>query len=193
MKLLNAGCGTHYANGWTNVDVWEGPNTTPDVKVNPGEPYPFEDNSFDAVYLGHVLEHIPWKDVPTFLKDIQRVAKKGAPILVVGPDVFKTIQRWKDGLEPWSMVLSTIEHQDMNWQPDREHEWWDGAHHHWNCHEERIETLLSGAGFLKITNVFSQIPDDPAGKSWYDEDFKIEWPVVGKYYWQLCYRAINPL
>ena len=193
MKLLNAGCGTHYAKGWTNVDVWEGPNTTPDIKVNPGEPYPFEDNTFDAVYLGHVLEHIPWSDVTTFLQDIQRVAKPGAPVMVVGPDIYKTIKRWKEGLEPWSMVLSTIEHQDMNWQPDREHEWWDGAHHHWNCHEERIETLLNNLGFTNIKNVFNKIPDDPDGKSWFDHKNKIEWPVVGKYYWQLAYLCSNPL
>lgn len=193
MKLLNAGCGTHYANGWTNVDVWEGENTTPDVKVNPGEPYPFEDNTFDAVYLGHVLEHIPWPEVPVFLKDIQRVAKPGASIMVVGPDVFKTIQRWKDGAEPWSMVLATIEHQDRNWQPEREHEWWDGAHHHWNCHEERVADLLNKMGFTNIKNVFNKIPDDPNGKSWLDTTNNIEWPVVGKYFWQLAYLCTNPL
>lgn len=193
MKLLNAGCGTHYANGWTNVDVWEGENTTPDVKVNPGEPYPFEDNTFDAVYLGHVLEHIPWPEVPVFLKDIQRVAKPGASIMVVGPDIFKTIQRWKDGAEPWSMVLATIEHQDRNWQPEREHEWWDGAHHHWNCHEERVADLLNKMGFTNIKNVFNKIPDDPNGKSWLDTTSNIEWPVVGKYFWQLAYLCTNPL
>jgi predicted SAM-dependent methyltransferase len=193
MKLLNAGCGTHYANGWTNVDVWEGENTTPDIKVNPGEPYPFEDNTFDAVYLGHVLEHISWGDVPAFLEDIQRVAKPGASILIVGPDVFKTIQRWKDGQEPWTMVLATIEHQDMNWQPEREHEWWDGAHHHWNCHEERIAELLNKMGFTNIKNVFNKIPDDPAGKSWLDTATGIDWPVVGKYFWQLAYKCTNPL
>lgn len=192
MKLLNAGCGTHYANGWVNVDIWEGESTKPDVRVNPGEPYPFEDNSFDGVYLGHVLEHIRWDEVPTFLKDIQRVAKPGAPVLVVGPDIYKTINRWKDGLEPWNMVLSTIEHQDMNWQPGRESEWWDGAHHYWNCHEERIATLLSDVGFLDITNVFDLIPNDPEGTEWFDEHTKITWPVVGKYHWQLAYRCVNP-
>jgi len=193
MKLLNAGCGTHYAKGWVNVDVWEGENTTPDIRVTPGEPYPFEDDTFDAVYLGHVLEHIPWPEVPVFLKDIQRVAKPGASIMVVGPDVYKTIKRWKDGAEPWSMVLATIEHQDMNWQPEREHEWWDGAHHHWNCHEERIESLLGGSGFKNIKNVFNKIPDDTNGKSWVDPKTKIEWPVVGKYFWQLAYLCTNPL
>jgi len=191
MKYLNAGCGTHYAQGWVNTDVWESDTTKPDVRVTPGEPYPFEDNTFDAVFLGHVIEHIKWDEVPSFMRDMQRIAKPNAPFLLVGPDVHKTIKRWKEGLEPWWMVESVMEHADMNFQPDREDEWWDGAHHHWNCHEKRVESLLSGMGLKDITNVFSVIPNDPMGKSWVDPVTKIEWPVVGKYHWQLCYRFTN--
>ena len=191
MKYLNAGCGTHYAQGWVNTDVWESDTTKPDVKVTPGEPYPFDDNTFDAIFLGHVIEHIKWDDVADFMKDMQRIAKPNAPFLLVGPDVFKTIERWKSNLEPWWMVESVMEHADMNFQPDREDEWWDGAHHHWNCHEKRVESLLNGLGFTEITNVFPIIPNDPNGKNWTDPINGIDWPVVGKYYWQLCYRFTN--
>lgn len=191
MNLLNAGCGTHYAQGWVNVDVWSSDTTKPDVVAKPGEPYPFEDNYFDAVFLGHVIEHIAWPEVPAFLKDISRVAKPNAPILVVGPDVYKTIKRWKDGEEPWGMVESVLEHQDVNHQPDREHEWWDGAHHHWNCHESRVERLLASLGFHSIENVFDAIPNDPYGKTWWDEKNQITWPVVGKYWWQLAFLCNN--
>jgi len=191
VKYLNAGCGTHYAQGWVNTDVWESDTTRPDVRVVPGEPYPFENDTFDAVFLGHVIEHMPWNDVPTFLKDMSRIAKKDAPMLIVGPDVFKTIQRWKEGTEPWHMVMSVMEHLDMNFQPDRETEWWDGAHHHWNCHEERVKRLITGMGFTDIENVFELIPNDPLGKSWHDDKTGITWPVVGKYHWQLAYRFSN--
>lgn len=191
MKYLNAGCGTHYAQGWVNTDVWESDTTKPDIKVIPGEPYPFEDNTFDAVFLGHVIEHIKWDAVPSFMKDMQRIAKPNAPFLLVGPDVHKTIKRWQEGLEPWWMIESVMEHADMNFQPDREDEWWDGAHHHWNCHEKRVESLLNGMGFSEINNVFPIIPNDPNGKSWVDPINGIEWPVVGKYHWQLCYRFTN--
>ena len=191
MKLLNAGCGTHYVKGWVNTDVWASDTTKPDVVVEPGKPYPFEDNYFDAAFLGHVLEHIPWPEVPPFLDDISRVVKPGAPILVVGPDVYKTIKRWKDGQEPWWMIESVLEHQDMNWQPDRTEEWWDGAHHHWNCHESRIEKLLTMSGFTNIENVYEDIPNDPNGKSWHDDITNITWPVVGKYFWQLAFRCYN--
>jgi SAM-dependent methyltransferase len=191
MKLLNAGCGTHYAQGWINTDVWESDTTRPDVRVTPGEPYPFDDNTFDAIFLGHVLEHIPWADVLTFMKDMSRIAKPGAPFLIVGPDVFKTIKLWHEGSQPWWMIESVMEHLDMNFQPDREEEWWDGAHHHWNCHERRIENLLAGMGFPNITNVYDLIPNDPSMTSWDDQGTGITWPVVGKYFWQLGYRFDN--
>lgn len=191
MKLLNAGCGTHYAQGWVNTDVWVSDTTTPDVQVVPGQPYPFEDSTFDAVFMGHVIEHISWNNVLEFLKDMSRVAKPNAPMLIVGPDVLKTIIRWRDGQEPWHMVLSVLEHLDMNYQPGRETEWWDGAHHHWNSHEERVEALIRNVGFVDIENVFKLIPNDANGKSWHDEKTNITWPVVGKYYWQLAFRFYN--
>lgn len=189
MKLLNAGCGTHYAQGWVNTDVWVSDTTKPDVKVTPGEPYPFEDNTFDAIFLGHVLEHIDWKEVPAFMEDMSRIAKPNAPILIVGPDVFKTIKRWAERQEPWWMIESTMEHQDINYQPEREHEWWDGATHHWNCHEARVIRLLEVMGFPNIENVFDEVPN---GNNWPDKYVKdLVWPVVGKYYWQLCVRCLN--
>lgn len=37
---------------------------------------PFDDNSFDAVLAYEVLEHLPWTEVPTALKELHRVSKK---------------------------------------------------------------------------------------------------------------------
>jgi SAM-dependent methyltransferase len=190
MKLLNAGCGTHYAKGWVNTDTWDdGLTTTPDIRVEPGRPYPFEDNYFDAVFLGHVIEHMAWPDVPAFLQDMKRVAKPGAPFLFCGPDVLKTIERWSKGQEPWHMVLSTMEHQDINTQPGRENLWWDGASHHWNCHHERVWKLLESLNFSNLQDVVDVIPKNPSGKNW--SDGSIEWPVVGHYYWHFAISCNN--
>ena len=108
MKLLNAGCGTHYAEGCVNTDVWENSETKPDVLVEPNKPYPYEDNTFDAVLLSHVLEHIRWEEVPVLIAEMSRVAKPGAPILIICPDVFKTIHLWNMGMLPWDLVESTL-------------------------------------------------------------------------------------
>jgi SAM-dependent methyltransferase len=190
MKLLNAGCGTHYAKGWINTDVWDdGTTTKPDIRVEPGKPYPFEDDYFDAVFLGHVIEHIAWPEVIPFLLDMKRVAKPNAPFLVCGPDVLKTIKRWSEGLEPWEMVLSTMEHQDVNTQPEREHLWWDGASHHWNCHHSRVEKLLTQCGFAELKDVYDVIPKNTTGKSWKNNE--IEWPIVGHWYWHFAIMCTN--
>lgn len=189
MNLLNAGCGTHYAKGWVNTDVWESDTTKPDIRVTPGEPYPFDDNTFDAVFLGHVIEHMEWSYVPTFMMDMDRVAKPGAPIFIIGPDVFRTIERWKTGEEPWFMVESTMEHQDVNWQPDREHEWWDGAAHHWNCHEARVKSILE---FLEFPNIEVVSDSVPNGNNWRDPHISnLIWPVVGKAPWQFAIRCTS--
>lgn len=191
MNLLNAGCGTWYAEGWVNTDVWENENTKPDVKVDPGEPYPFEDNYFDAIYLGHVLEHMPWDSVGPFLDDMQRIGKPEADILIVGPDVYRTIKLWAEGKQPWYMVLSTMEHRDHNYQPGREHEVWEGAPHHWNCHEERVMEVVEKMGFREIESYTSRIPDDPNQTSWIEPSTGIKWPVVGKYTWQFAVKCRN--
>lgn len=190
MKLLNAGCGTHYANGWVNTDVWENDETKPDVLVEPGKPYPFEDGTFDAVMLSHVLEHINWHEVPDFIREMSRVAKPGAPILIICPDVLKTIKLWHQGSMPWWLVESTMEHADVA-PEDKSVKWWDGAAHHWNAHEKRVEDLLKNMGFSNIENVFSLIPN---GNSWKDNHITdLIWPVVGKAEWQLCLRFNNKL
>jgi predicted SAM-dependent methyltransferase len=186
---LNAGCGTHYAEGWVNTDVVKTETTKPDVVVEPNQTYPFEDNTFDYVFLGHVLEHIPWPEVPPFLDEMRRIATPDAKFLITGPDIFKTIIRWSQKQEPWHMVLSVLEHQDINYQPGREHEWWDGATHHWNCHHERVSSLLHRMNFRNIEDIFEQIPKNVHMKGW--NDGEIVWPVVGNWYWHFAIKCSN--
>lgn len=185
MNLLNAGCGTHYAEGWLNVDVWQNDETRPDQLVRPGEPYPFDDGTFDAVYLGHVIEHISWHQVGYFLQDMRRIAKPGSPVLAVAPDVHRTIQRWRDGLEPWWLVQSVMEHQDIKSSNLEWSEFWDGATHHWNCHEERLVHVIESIGVADLMVVTDLIPD---GDGFMDPEIDLLWPVVGKAPWQCAVR-----
>lgn len=190
MNLLNAGCGTHYAKGWVNTDVWESDTTKPDFKVQPGKPYPFDDDHFDAVFMGHVIEHIDWSDVVPFMNDMSRIAKPNSAMFIVGPDIYKTIERWKAGAEPWWMVESVLEHQDINLQPGRKHEWWDGATHHWNCHEQRVVSLLEAMGFTNIESVSDQMPNYV--DNWRDPHLPgLVWPSVQKAPWQFAIRFNN--
>ena len=79
---LNLGCGRNLKEGFTNVDV----SGKPDVKYDLDKyPYPFKANSVDFILAAHVLEHL---DKPlTFLKECQRILKKGGRMEIRVPHV----------------------------------------------------------------------------------------------------------
>lgn len=148
MAWINVGCGTHNApKPWINLDVVrrldcpERDRVDPDQIVDPDAPLPFDDQSCERVFLSHVLEHVPWEQVPEFLVDIRRVA--AAEVMIVGPDVYRCIDAYKRGVEPWSILTSVLEHKDY---PDDMADW-PGAPHHWNCHEARVMEALNRCGF----------------------------------------------
>lgn len=138
MRSLNVGCGPHLApDPWVNVDVFTYDAVRPDVVTN-SFALPFLDGVFGRVYCGHVLEHVPWEQVPRLLVEIRRVMSKSAQLLVVGPDVKQTIMLWHQGEEPWEQVALYLEN-------DVGHQEVDGpaARHQWNCDEGRLVRMLS--------------------------------------------------
>jgi SAM-dependent methyltransferase len=162
---LNVGCGTHYAKGWHNTDVWSDATTKPDEVVDPADPLgSIPDDSCERVNLSHVLEHIPWADVHGFLLEVCRVLAPGGVALVTGPDVYRTITRWRDGVEPWFMVEGTLE-DDRNYQPGGSE--WSQARHWWNCHERRLLDAVAA-----VFDAHAIPPEDLA--SWQADD----WPLV---------------
>ena len=190
VKLLNAGCGTHYAKGWVNTDVWENEETRPDVLVELNKPYPFEDNTFDAVYLGHVLEHLDWRRVLDFLRDMVRIAKPGAPILIVGPDARRALNLWKRDRCPEWLLHSIMEHQEV--VADYQAKWWDGAVHCWNCHEQRVLDVAAAAGIQGLLSVSDTVLRTCGTRNWNDPATGIDWPVVSYADWQFAVRGQAP-
>lgn len=84
-KLLNLGCGGRYHPDWTNVDyVSTGPGV---IAHDLMQPLKYTENTFDAVYHSHVLEHMPKRYVPVFLRECWRVLKPGGILRVVVPDL----------------------------------------------------------------------------------------------------------
>ncbi|MBU3906871.1 MAG: class I SAM-dependent methyltransferase [Nanoarchaeota archaeon] len=85
MKKLNLGCGEDYKNpgeGWVNLD--NNKLFKADIYHDLNKiPYPFKANSFDKIYMKMILEHL---DNPIeFLKDVIRISKKGAKIVLIAP------------------------------------------------------------------------------------------------------------
>lgn len=180
---LNIGCGPHYAKEWLNVDVIENDECHPDILASVLEGLPFDDGSADRIYLGHVLEHVPWPHVNEFLEEIWRVAAPGCELMVVGPDIFLTLDMWRgkrihsqngdDGI--W-LVKSVMEHAAPFMTGG---EGWEGARHQWNSYEERCADIVSVNGFA-------------VGESYTGRLRQIEalgWPLVADSEWQFGFAA----
>jgi predicted SAM-dependent methyltransferase len=84
-RLLNLGCGSRYHPAWVNVDLQP---QDPSVRRHDlTAPLLFQSNEFDAVYHAHVLEHLPPRLVPAFLRECHRVLRRQGVLRVVVPDL----------------------------------------------------------------------------------------------------------
>ncbi|MCF7835509.1 MAG: methyltransferase domain-containing protein [Candidatus Marinimicrobia bacterium] len=82
VKKLNLGCGAYKKEGYTNIDI--SPERKPEIVHDLNNfPYPFFDNTFELIEADHVLEHL--KDVFSAMKEIHRISKTGAKIIIHVP------------------------------------------------------------------------------------------------------------
>ena len=89
IELLNLGCGRRFHQDWTNIDF---NSTGPEIIAhNIEKGIPFGDESFDAVYHSHLLEHFTKNSAPNFVRECYRVLKPNGIIRIVVPDLEKII------------------------------------------------------------------------------------------------------
>lgn len=157
---LNIGCGEFYAQGWTNVDVESNDKVHPDV-VASATALPFRNGVCEAVYMGHVLEHLTPDDAVRALVEAHRVLQAGGTLMIVGPDVFKARDMVTNGsmTEDWyDKVLNGAGR-------------WFHDVHLWPCTARKMAEYASRAGFT------AQIINE------YDVDTRT-WPVTALVGWQ---------
>lgn len=79
---------------------------------------PFPDRTVDAVYCGHVLEHLTFEvELPAALAEIRRVLTDAGRVCVVGPDCDRV---WND--PEWHVLADVVAHGGDRWPGDR-HQW----------------------------------------------------------------------
>lgn len=179
---LNFGCGEFYVADWLNVDLVHEGRITPDLVIEPGlagigpattlaKKAPFE-----RVFLGHVLEHVPWDDVVPLLTRLAELTVSGGELLVVGPDIYKVLDEWKAGTKTVNFVTQCLE-DHRHFQPAENIG--PGARHYWNCYEQRVVEALEAVPFLTEVTPYADIDKLP----------NEGWPLVASVGWQCGVKA----
>lgn len=162
--LLNVGCGDDYRDGWVNVDSAPLQVVRSDVQAF-AHHLPFPDDTFVKVYASHILEHIPLNQVCTVLAELRRVAKPGAPICVVTPDMAKLTE--DHTVADWNKAVFGTQR-------------WMGDYHEWTPTGSVVEWVMKCAGWDNAAE-HDIYEDSPIVREW-----KIRDPNLG---WQCCVIA----
>jgi predicted SAM-dependent methyltransferase len=83
--LLNFGCGTAVHPDWVNLD--SSTDLPGVIRHDLRRGLPFPDESFDAVYGSHVLEHLQPDAAARLLRECHRVLRSGGIVRIVVPDL----------------------------------------------------------------------------------------------------------
>ena len=109
-KILDIGCGYSANNYATTIcDVQDLSNFYKDRNfvILENNNLPFDDNHFDFVISSHVMEHV--KDLEYFIKEIQRVSKKGYIELPTKLEDNLVFENKKEHL--WQMEFDDVNHK----------------------------------------------------------------------------------
>lgn len=85
MNFLNIGCGSVFDQDWINLDVDPYSKDVKTWDIRKG--LPFADNSLDACYSSHVVEHLTSIEAQKLMGECFRVLKRGGVIRLVVPDL----------------------------------------------------------------------------------------------------------
>lgn len=155
---LNLGCGEYPATGWVNIDLRDHDGPTPDVIADLAD-LPFPDCSAEAVYAGHVFEHVALDDLPAVLAEINRVMALDAVLMVVGPDLDRAEADWPERI------------RDIVHGAGR----WPGDAHLWDSREPLMLRLLVDNGWAANPLPIVEVPST--------------WPVTSRIGWQFAIEA----
>jgi predicted SAM-dependent methyltransferase len=171
---LNVGSGEHPCPGdWVNLDLrWHG------VKVGPRMVYadafvlPFGPETFDRLYLGHLMEHLWWQDIAAGKCDeFWRVAKPGAEVVVVGPCLHKALEL----NEPKFILEAIVGGGDSGWLIE------GPGSHKWIPTEALTAKAMMLAGLVEVEPIDVGTIHFP------------QWPnAAPQARWQACLRARVP-
>lgn len=88
----------NYIDGWINVDANAFTGKC-DIWADLRNPLPFHDNSADAVYSHHMVEHLP--NIESHFREVYRCLRPGGLYRVGGPNGDQAIDRFINNDNKW--------------------------------------------------------------------------------------------
>lgn len=74
-----------------NVDILEGPNV--DIIADFNEPLPFADAEYDGIFCQYAIEHLGWRNVENFIKELYRILKPDGKAIIVTANTLEQCKR----------------------------------------------------------------------------------------------------
>lgn len=98
-KKLEIGVNTkRIAKDWDTLDIIKGDDI--DIVADIREKLPIEDDTYDLVYMSHVLEHIEWYKIKDVFHEIFRIIRKDGFVEIFVPDIDKIIYAYQNEIIP---------------------------------------------------------------------------------------------
>lgn len=166
-RRLNVGCGEWPLRYWTNLDA--DPAMPADVHQQV-PPLPYDDESLDEIYAGHVLEHMERDTAREFLAECYRCLVSGGKLGIVVPDTFEIMKRYVEG------APDKVEYPRSTWRAIADldsvcelflYSTAQESRHRWSYDEDTLARVIREAGFVNLEPIDRY--DDPrisTGK-WY--------------------------
>lgn len=172
---LNLGSHNKRKEGYVNVDVhqWGDVDILHDLVKYP---YPFKDNSIEAILMEEVLEHFSFREIYNVLKECFRILQPNGIINIQVPDIGKMCQMYVNGEVCDCVPHKAVSFDDFKANPDcfvcqgkakiNTNRFWiafSGAGKHpWDWHhahfdENKLKELLTKVGFKRVefkTNIY---------------------------------------
>jgi predicted SAM-dependent methyltransferase len=156
---LHLGCGKKIRTGWLNCDKFE-PDA--DIYLNAYTRLPFQTDTFQCIYMEHLIEHIHTDRIPTFLAELHRVLKPEGILRITCPDLELFVRMYhEDDQEFFAPILERFaarRERNLN-------KYWlvrtrGGAfntrtvhrfyHHRWMYDFETLDWCLKEIGFREV-------------------------------------------
>jgi predicted SAM-dependent methyltransferase len=96
---LHLGCGSKYLTGFVNIDA--NPFHKIDLWLDVRNGLPFRSNSVDSIYSTHMVEHFYPDELLHILRECFRVAKSGAGVRLIVPNLRNAIIAFEQGRIDW--------------------------------------------------------------------------------------------